>query len=140
MKRKALIIVGCAIAFIVVSWLGVSWLATTLFGERVETICSNRVIDSIQIGDRPTTVSVEDGLCDAGLVVSGAYKIVLRYPDHDQVIEKVLLTANNMRSDASPPQIRALSPNNVLITGRKATLFKSGPSEVAGIHLTYEIK
>jgi len=140
MKRKALIIVGCAIAIIVVSLLGLSWLSSTLFYGRVETICSNRVIDSIRIGDRPTTVSVEDGMCDAGLVVSGAYRVVLRYPDHDQVVEKVLFVTDNMRSDASPPQIRALSPDHLLITGQKATLAEPGPSEVAGIRLTYDIK
>jgi hypothetical protein len=83
MKRKTQFIIGCAIARALAALWGLTRLSHLFFGDPVETICSGRMVDSIQLGERSTTVSVEEGVCDAGLVVSGAYSVVLRYRDHD---------------------------------------------------------
>jgi hypothetical protein len=139
MMKKALIIMACAVALIVMSWWGLSRFSSMMFGEKTERVCSTYVIDSLQIGDRPATVSVEDSTCD-DFIVSGEYKVILRYRDHEQLVEKVLLVADNLQSDAKAPQIKALTSHNLLIAGRKESIYERGPAEVAGIQITYDVK
>jgi hypothetical protein len=138
MKRKLLIILGCAIALVVVSLFGLSYLASRIFGERVEVVCSTHVVDSIPIGDGSTTVTVEDGLCN-GWVVYGAYKVILRYRDHDRPVEVQLLAADNMQSDSKAPRVKMLTSHDLLITAQKEMNVDRGPSAAAGIRITYDI-
>src|ERR1700674_1716236 len=140
MKRSLLIIMFCAVVLLGVLFLGVSYLSTTTFGEGVKKVCNNSVVNSIPIGDGKATVTVEDDMCDGGLVVSGAFRVVLRYRQHERVVEKVLLVADNMSPQSRAPEVKMLAPSALLITGQKDMVFKKGPAEASGIRFTYELK
>lgn len=140
MKRTLLIILSCVVVLLGALFLGVSYFSTAIFGENAKEGCGNKVVNSIPIGDGKITVTVEDDMCDSGLVVFGAFKVVLRYREHERVVEKILLVANSMGSNSRPPEVKVLAPNALLISGQKDMVVEKGPAETAGIQLTYELK
>jgi hypothetical protein len=140
MKRKWLFVAGSAVVLIVGFTARVFYLSRATFGGGGKKMCSNRVVESIPIGDGSSTVTVEDGMCDTGLTGTGSYRVTLRYRDHGRIAEKLLLSADNMRADSTAPRVQLLTPNELLISAKREMIFERGPADVAGIRLTYDLK
>ena len=140
MKRKMAIAVFGALVLLGALAIGVTRLSTMIFGQKVVTICNTKVVESISLDDGKATVTIVDDMCDSGLVVSGVFKVILRYREQGRIAETLLLAANNMRSDARTPEVKVLGAGSLLIIGQKDLVVTKGPAEVAGIHFTYELK
>lgn len=139
MKRALLSILFCVIALLAALFSMVSYFSAAIFGEDAKTACNNEILNSILIGGN-ATVTVEDGVCDNGLVVSGTYKVILQYRENERVVEKILLVANNMAPNSLPPEIKLLEPNSLLIIAPKDMVTEKGPVGAAGIQFMYQFK
>ena len=140
MKRTLLLILSCGVVILGALFLGASYFSTAIFGGSAQKACNNKVVNFILIGDGKSTVTVEDDVCDSGLVVSGAFKVILRYREHERPVEQVLLVTNNMGSSSRAPEVKVLKSSALLITAQKDMVVEKGPVEAGGIRFIYELK
>ena len=140
MKRKLLIILSCGLVLVGVLFFCVSYFSTAIFGESPKQSCGTKVLNSIPVGDGKASISVEDEVCDGGLVVSGSFKVLLRYREQERAVDKVVLVANNMGSNSHAPEVKVLAPFAVVVIAQKDMVFEKGPVDVGGIRFTYELK
>lgn len=140
MNRKLLIILSCGLFFVGALFFAISYFSTVIFGENPKKSCGTKILDSIPIGDGKTTISVEDEVCDGGLIVSGSFKVLLRYREQERAVEKVMLVANDMGSNSNAPEVKVLAPFAVIVIAQKDMVLEKGPVDVRGIRFTYELK
>lgn len=140
MKRTILIFMCCLVAVVATMFCGMSYFSSWVFGEKTKEICSEKVLTTLSIEGSNASLVIIDNACDDGIVVSGAFKVVLRHEKNDHVIETVLLSQSNMGADASPPTVKAIARFVFELSGNKNMVVELGPKEVDGFKFQYKLK
>jgi hypothetical protein len=139
MKRKLLIVVYGLLIVLLVAFLAIVRVGQELFGNGGKRLCSTQESTLASIPEKNATVELVDELCDNGPLVNGVFKIVFKRHQQGGDIETVLLIANNSGSMSVAPKFELLSSSSIRISVPKDAFMKRGPSEVAGIKVTYNL-
>lgn len=143
MTGKASIIIGCTVLAVVALLVVRVWRIVTIFdgNPKVEVACNDKVLESLIIQNAiATTITIEEDICDHGFIVSGAFKVILRYADGGRIIERPLLVQGSLGSEVRRPSVSVVNRSNVVIVGQRDLVVGLGPKEAAGIQFTYKLE
>lgn len=130
----------CLVAVVTIMFFGMSYFSSRVLGEKAKEICNEKVLSTLSIEGGNASLIIIDSACDDGLVVSGAFKIVLRHEKNGHATETVLLTQSNMGVDARPPTIKTITRFVFELSGNKSMVVEVGPEEVDGFKFQYKLK
>jgi hypothetical protein len=125
------------LSFVVVAVLGVV-LIYALFFFDIKKSCGTLLVQSFSIRDSSTKIIVNSKDCDDGLYVSESFEVLIEYMDGKGMSRKRLLASSHEFPGSRAPDIKILSPSQLLVVTRKEWVLEQGSEQVDGISIKYD--